>query len=398
MTILFSVNNLPIQAQTTISLRPPFDGSYPIYSWVDHNSPNYQHNNNMVHYTGETNPDCDPSQTGYYSYCYDGHSGIDFGNMPEGTQILAAADGVVKTIVSSGVGYGNYIVLQHANSYETLYGHLSRIDVVAGQSILSGDPIGLSGNSGNSTGPHLHFGVYNGAFTASENNVTDPFGWTGSSQDPLINFNGQTAKCLWRSWPDDQVSCNDVLVEDGQNGSLIGKMSGPPIGWRKNTIGHSYQLNYHLNDSSDNYASWSNETAYGQCTIYAWIPYDLATANSVTYGIAGYQSGWRVQRIIDQAPFSDDWIWMWVDYFAKNDYPIVVIQNMTSGDPANTKWIGVDAVKFRCEHYDNSIYLPLIAGWTTGEINGDCNTPACPSYPVKKVFVPNTNREYPLPW
>jgi murein DD-endopeptidase MepM/ murein hydrolase activator NlpD len=85
------------------------------------------------------------------------HTGIDFG-AGEGTPILAAADG---TVVSAGVlgGYGNATVIDHGSSLATLYGHQSRLLVVAGQRVKRGQVIGLVGHTGFATGPHLHFEV-----------------------------------------------------------------------------------------------------------------------------------------------------------------------------------------------------------------------------------------------
>ena len=86
------------------------------------------------------------------------HRGIDYGT-PIGTKILASEDGTVTTVASLSVGYGNYVLIKHADGYETVYAHLSQILVRQGQAVSQGDVIGLSGNTGNSTGPHLHFEV-----------------------------------------------------------------------------------------------------------------------------------------------------------------------------------------------------------------------------------------------
>jgi murein DD-endopeptidase MepM/ murein hydrolase activator NlpD len=85
------------------------------------------------------------------------HEGIDIANYV-GTPIYAPADGVV---VSCGWrrGYGRRIKIRHGFGYETVYGHLSRIMVRKGQSVRRGDLIGLSGDSGRSTGPHLHYEI-----------------------------------------------------------------------------------------------------------------------------------------------------------------------------------------------------------------------------------------------
>jgi murein DD-endopeptidase MepM/ murein hydrolase activator NlpD len=92
------------------------------------------------------------------------HTGIDIA-APLDTPVAAAADGVVVIAGSSTdlqgnlIGYGNYVVIAHAGKMVTLYGHLDKLLVHAGQLVHAGDVIGLEGSTGNSTGPHLHFEV-----------------------------------------------------------------------------------------------------------------------------------------------------------------------------------------------------------------------------------------------
>jgi len=88
------------------------------------------------------------------------HNGMDF-RASIGTPIYAAEDGEVFAVGDNGrVQYGKFIVIKHANNLATLYAHLSRQIVKSGNSVKKGDIIGYSGNTGYSTGPHLHFGVY----------------------------------------------------------------------------------------------------------------------------------------------------------------------------------------------------------------------------------------------
>ncbi|HKB32269.1 MAG TPA: peptidoglycan DD-metalloendopeptidase family protein [Candidatus Dormibacteraeota bacterium] len=84
------------------------------------------------------------------------HTGIDLVE-PFGSPLYAADDGVVALIGSSSGGYGNYIVIAHSGGLDTLYGHLSTALVKVGQPVAQGQPVGLEGSSGNSTGPHVHF-------------------------------------------------------------------------------------------------------------------------------------------------------------------------------------------------------------------------------------------------
>jgi murein DD-endopeptidase MepM/ murein hydrolase activator NlpD len=85
------------------------------------------------------------------------HSGIDIA-VPEGTPIRAADSGRVAIAAYTG-GYGNYTCIQHTGSLSTCYGHQSRFAVSAGAGVSQGQVIGYSGNTGNSTGPHVHFEV-----------------------------------------------------------------------------------------------------------------------------------------------------------------------------------------------------------------------------------------------
>ena len=98
------------------------------------------------------------------------HGGIDIANSI-GTPILAASDGVVIDVGPTG-GYGNWVKLRHNDGTVTLYGHLSAWNVEVGQRVWAGDQIAKMGNTGNSTGPHLHFEVLlNGT------DRVDPVGW-----------------------------------------------------------------------------------------------------------------------------------------------------------------------------------------------------------------------------
>ena len=87
------------------------------------------------------------------------HYGLDFA-APQGTPIYATADGTVTTAGSTGNGYGNHVVINHGYGYETLFGHMVRVKVSAGQTIKRGEVIGWVGSTGKSTGPHCHYEVH----------------------------------------------------------------------------------------------------------------------------------------------------------------------------------------------------------------------------------------------
>lgn len=84
------------------------------------------------------------------------HKGVDF-SLSVGTPIIAPGDGVVEHIAYQANGAGRYIKIRHGGQYTTVYMHLSKTLVKIGQSVKKGDRIALSGNTGRSTGPHLHY-------------------------------------------------------------------------------------------------------------------------------------------------------------------------------------------------------------------------------------------------
>lgn len=85
------------------------------------------------------------------------HTGLDFA-APVGTPIYAAHEGTVHSAGPAGA-YGNLIVIKHGDGTRTFYAHLSEIDVLPKQKVQRGQTIGALGNTGNSSGPHLHFEV-----------------------------------------------------------------------------------------------------------------------------------------------------------------------------------------------------------------------------------------------
>ena len=102
------------------------------------------------------------------------HTGIDYA-VPKGTPVIAQLPGKVSS-VNPGPDYGTAVVIDHANGYQTIYGHLSSRDVKVGDEVKPGQKIGKSGDSGNVTGPHLHYEVRKG-----KNNPVDPNSLEGSA-------------------------------------------------------------------------------------------------------------------------------------------------------------------------------------------------------------------------
>lgn len=105
------------------------------------------------------------------------HFGQDF-NCPYGTEVFATGDGKVTVAGWSDNGFGNNVVIDHGYGFQTIYGHLSKINVPLGMNVKRGDLLGLSGNSGTSSGPHLHYQV-------------DRY---GSHENPLNFFNDDLSR------------------------------------------------------------------------------------------------------------------------------------------------------------------------------------------------------------
>lgn len=90
------------------------------------------------------------------------HTGLDF-TAPVGTPIFSTGKGKVVAVEFNGGGYGNHVIIDHGYGYQSHYAHMSRFNCKVGQEVNRGDMIGYVGNTGKSTGPHLHYEIiYNG--------------------------------------------------------------------------------------------------------------------------------------------------------------------------------------------------------------------------------------------
>lgn len=107
------------------------------------------------------------------------HQGIDIG-LDIGDTIRAPFSGRIRLVDYERRGYGHYLVIRHDNGLETVMAHMSRVLVSVNQDVVAGEPIGLGGSTGHSTGPHLHFEVR----------------FLGNSFNPVKLINFETKKCL----------------------------------------------------------------------------------------------------------------------------------------------------------------------------------------------------------
>ncbi len=201
----------PSQSCKNAFLYKPFHGAYHILNYFDHEYPIQERNGSIVTWWGERST----------TIGYDGHPAIDW-DMPEGTVLLASVGGWVRsagdeverecqgsppcpagqvpctTIVKRIVIDTRFNRKDGAwEGFIISYYHLSKIEIQEGQIVQSGQPIGLSGQTGCAPSPHLHFQVWwsdaNGKWSP-----VDPYGWTGSTDIP---------KDPWAASPDGAKSC-----------------------------------------------------------------------------------------------------------------------------------------------------------------------------------------------
>lgn len=192
-----------------------------VSSWFDHAYPTYAIDDRIWTYNLRVTL---PAPTGgvqanrcAQNICYDGHNGIDFVRnyaATAGTPVLAAAAGRVITMTTGctagaarcGSGWGNQVVLAHegAATYYTRYAHLATVTVTVGTEVAGGAALGMMGTTGNSTGIHLHFGLYRDDGDGRWEDRTydkpvDPFGWAQQVPDPWrAESGGPVSVHLWR--------------------------------------------------------------------------------------------------------------------------------------------------------------------------------------------------------
>ncbi len=165
----------------------------------------------MIRYDGQT------------GYAYDGHRGTDFAIVAD-TPVVAADDGTVTYAEWSDSG-GWGVVLEHAGN-RTAYFHNNALFVYPGQRVSRGQLIALSGSTGNSTGPHVHFEVRD---LLPFWHAIDPFGWTGPGRDPWRFDQGY----LWTSDPPTPFVLPLVFPSGARWNAWYGRASDPPpIRWR----------------------------------------------------------------------------------------------------------------------------------------------------------------------
>ena len=278
-------------------LHPPFAhkcwdnyGHNCVTSYFDHHFPDRQWDDTITIFTGDGFHAIDGIESrtatfrgGYrlpgtdWHVYYDGHNAFDY-DTDAGRTILAAAPGEVifaDSVPSSCATPLQYVCIRHVNGYRTYYLHLEGICVRKGQWVETGDPLGISGNSGCSLGPHLHFAVqHNGV-------DTDPYGWRPQDEpDPLIAHSDAQATWLWVP-PEPMLPIGRLtqpLPGTMTNGALslvfIPAEESPPIA-RVEFLAFHQKRWHHLGTDENKEDGWSllwdtRSAPEGKVWLHAW--------------------------------------------------------------------------------------------------------------------------------
>lgn len=162
------------------------------------------------------------------------HKGIDIGIRSNDT-IYAAFDGKVRLTNYEARGYGKYVIIRHTNDLETVYGHLNKFLVEPNQYVKAGDPIALGGNTGRSTGPHLHFETRYMGYAinpaaifdfANQTTHTDTYTFTKKTYMQARNYAPSTTEQTQTYQASDNSSRTTYTVRKGDSLSAIARKNG----------------------------------------------------------------------------------------------------------------------------------------------------------------------------
>jgi murein DD-endopeptidase MepM/ murein hydrolase activator NlpD len=144
------------------------------------------------------------------------HFGIDVA-APEGMPVVSIAEGVVSRSYYSDT-YGNVIFIEHNNGLETVYAHLHVRKAEEGQAVLEGEKIGTVGNTGRSSGNHLHFEVHNGNWNIDKSDSIDPFVVLSKEPEFMFAALGQESP-YGEDWKQREIASvmSSKLIEDALN-------------------------------------------------------------------------------------------------------------------------------------------------------------------------------------
>ncbi len=302
-------------------LTRPYNTWHDITSVFDHCNPDYSIDYKVCRFDGSigySSNGVDPSfSKGYavtrggsdYLY-YDGHNGWDYALSYE--NVLAAGDGTVRLAGTDPVNpcFGQNVIIDHPQGFSTRYAHLSNIYVSVGQSVSRAQVIGQSGNTGCSSGPHLHFGVY----VSSTWTAIDPWGWEGPGADLWPSDVGNLWLTGTAQFPLPQAPTN-VFAQAG-NGSATVTWTPPSFS------GGSAIASYTITSSPGNITASATGTATSATvtgltngTMYFFTV--LAVNGTGNTAVSGSSNGIIPAQVPASGPEVSSWGAGHLDVFAK---------------------------------------------------------------------------------
>ena len=157
------------------------------------------------------------------------HHGVDL-SLNEGDTVRAAVSGTVDHIAYDPDGYGHYVVMSHPDGMETLYGHLQYALVAQGQFVYAGQPVAIGGNTGNSTGPHLHFEARLGGVAVDPLLIFDFYGTGRYMQDEPTALAEHTPKGPAYSHQTKSLKRQDTyIVRYGDTPESVARQAGMSV-------------------------------------------------------------------------------------------------------------------------------------------------------------------------
>lgn len=401
--------SVPATAQSSASLpqqKPiaflsvPYHGSERVNAYFDHNFPTYWVNGTIEIYNGWIATNAITCTTRAYLHVgsgtclyYDGHPGYDFDLDYE--PVLAPADGQVIDARwwnwnDRSDNLGLFLGIDHGNGYKTYYGHLSAASVLTNYTVYQGQIIGTSGDTGNSTGRHLHFEV------RLNDTPTDPFG--GSNSHWLWVDGAWTGNWANHFWGTQAVPrYATALIVDDDNPQQIGDPNDDPnftkghtvpqseacppgncpYWYRDPTVGHDNDMLYtYSNGNVTNYWAYWVPPQPGLYDVQVFVPRQNATTWSARYCLMWSYNYMPLDcMLVDQNGTADRWLSLGVHKFGT--YPSAPWFGLRVSDATGEggdahgiqacpdviqgqHWcsIGVDAVRFRPLLW--LVYLPSV--------------------------------------
>lgn len=314
-----------------------FDHEYPTYTCPPNGGAGCRGDNGVLRlYNGRNEP----------GRAYEGHNGWDYETRGPGgenrkREVRAVADGIVRYagwhhpgptggpgcadhVARHETGYGLMLRVDHGGE-ESLYAHLSALYVEAGARVAAGQPIGATGSTGNSTGPHLHFGAFRPQGTAYEQ-VFDPYGWDRdwsglrslplpARHDPWYRHAGQRSERRLLPGAPDAAPCPaacgaPMVVDDLGPGFALGCAQPPCTRWeeaRLGWLGHAWQVRPN-GRVVDHWARWTAPLPPGAYRVEVYVPAStrVGSTHAARYRIGLGRAAPEV--VVDQHEEGNVWI------------------------------------------------------------------------------------------